>query len=132
MLKSSQGVQLRKPQKGSNLTFERDCREAARVSPSTYVSLHQHLYLAIDKEHMPFHTIAILSCDRQKTITNRSESEVLSGIVIPFISNGVITAKWGSKVQSYQVLELRIYETKAYGTRRTVQKRAAPHFYVMH
>ena len=62
---------------------------------------------------MPFQTIAILSGDRQKTIPNRSESEVLSEIVIPFIANGVITAKWGNKVQSYQVLELRVYETKA-------------------
>lgn len=61
---------------------------------------------------MPFHTIAILSGDRQKTIPNRSDSEVLSEIVIPFIANGVITAKWGNKVQSYQVLELRIYETQ--------------------
>lgn len=61
---------------------------------------------------MPFQTIAILSGDRQKTIPNRSESEVLSEIVIPFIASGVITAKWGNKVQSYQVLELRIYETK--------------------
>lgn len=61
---------------------------------------------------MPYQTIAILSGDRQKTIPNRSESEVLSEIVLPFIANGVITAKWGQKVQSYQVLELRIYETK--------------------
>lgn len=62
---------------------------------------------------MPFQTIAVLSGDRQKTIPNRSESEVLSEIVLPFIANGVITAKWGKKVQTYQVLELRIYETKA-------------------
>lgn len=61
---------------------------------------------------MPFQTIAVLSGDRQKTIPNRSESEVLSEIVIPFIASGVITAKWGIKVQSYQVLELRIFETK--------------------
>jgi hypothetical protein len=61
---------------------------------------------------MPFQTIAILSGDRQKTIPNRSESEVLSEIVLPFIATGVIKAKWGQKVQSYQVLELRIYETK--------------------
>lgn len=61
---------------------------------------------------MPYQTIAILSGNRQKTIPNRSESEVLSEIVLPFIANGVITAKWGTKVQSYQVLELRIYETK--------------------
>ena len=61
---------------------------------------------------MPFQTIAILSGDRQKTIPNRTEAEVLSEIVIPFIANGVITAKWGAKVQSYQVLELRIFDTK--------------------
>ena len=61
---------------------------------------------------MTYQTIAILSGDRQKIIPNRSESEVLSEIVLPFIANGVITAKWGQKVQSYQVLELRIYETK--------------------
>lgn len=61
---------------------------------------------------MPYQTIAILSGDRQKTIPNRTEAEVLSEIVIPFIANGVITARWGAKVQSYQVLELRIFETK--------------------
>jgi len=61
---------------------------------------------------MPFQTIAVLSGDRQKTIPNRTEAEVLSEIVLPFIANGVITARWGKKVQSYQVLELRIFETK--------------------
>lgn len=61
---------------------------------------------------MPFHAIAILSGDRQKTLPNRTEDALLSEIVLPFIANGVITAKWGNKLQSYQVLELRIYETK--------------------
>ena len=61
---------------------------------------------------MPFQTIAVLSGDRQKTIPNRTESEVLSEIVLPFIANGVITARWGKKLRSYQVLELRIFETK--------------------
>jgi len=37
---------------------------------------------------------------------------LLSEIVIPFVASSVITAKWGTKLQSYQVLELRIYETK--------------------
>jgi len=32
-------------------------------------------------------------------------------VVIPFVANGVLTAKWGSTTQTYQVLELRIYET---------------------
>ena len=61
---------------------------------------------------MPFHAIAVLSGDRQKTIPNRSDGEILSEVVLPFNANGVITAKWGAKTQSYQVLELRIYETK--------------------
>lgn len=62
---------------------------------------------------MPFQTIAILPGDRQKTIANRSDAEVLSEIVLPFVANGVITAKWGAKRKSYQVLELRIYETRS-------------------
>jgi hypothetical protein len=61
---------------------------------------------------MPFHAIAVLSGDRQKTIPNRTDGEILSEVVLPFIANGIITAKWGAKTQSYQVLELRIYETK--------------------
>lgn len=60
---------------------------------------------------MPFQTLAILPGDRQKTIANRSDSEVLSQIVQPFVASGVITATWGNKRKSYQVLELRIYET---------------------
>jgi hypothetical protein len=60
---------------------------------------------------MPFHAIAVLSGDRQKTIPNRSEEQLLSEVVLPFVASGVITAKWGKKKQSYQVLELRIYET---------------------
>lgn len=61
---------------------------------------------------MPFHAIAVLSGDRQKTIPNRSDGQILSEVVLPFVASGVITAKWGKKTQSYQVLELRIYETK--------------------
>ncbi|MEK6806246.1 MAG: hypothetical protein AABY95_06325 [Pseudomonadota bacterium] len=60
---------------------------------------------------MPFHAIAILSGDRQKTIPNRSEEQLLSEVILPFVAGGVITAKWGKSKQSYQVLELRIYET---------------------
>jgi hypothetical protein len=61
---------------------------------------------------MPFHAIAVLSGDRQKTIPNRSEEQLLSEVVLPFVAGGVITAKWGQTKQSYQVLELRIYETQ--------------------
>ena len=60
---------------------------------------------------MPFHEIAILSGNRQKTIPNKSEDRLLSEVVLPFVSKGVIAAKWGKTTQTYQVLELRIYET---------------------
>ncbi len=68
---------------------------------------------------MPFHAIAILSGHRQKTIPNRSEEQLLSEVVLPFVANGVITAKWGKSLQSYQVLELRVYETDARWDKRT-------------
>lgn len=68
---------------------------------------------------MPFHAIAVLPGNRQKTIPNRSEDQVLSQIVLPFVSNGVITAKWGKTMQSYQVLELRIFETASAWDKRT-------------
>ena len=68
---------------------------------------------------MPFHSIATLSGNRQKTLPNKSEDQVLSEVVLPFVSKGVITAKWGSSMQSYQVLELRIYETPTRWDKRT-------------
>lgn len=68
---------------------------------------------------MPFHAIAVLSGNRQKTIPNKSEDQVLSQVVLPFVSKGVISAKWGKKTQSYQVLELRIFETASAWDKRT-------------
>ena len=68
---------------------------------------------------MPFHAIATLSGGRQKTIPNRSEDQMLSEVVTPFVASGVITAKWGSTTQSYQVLELRVYETTQPWDKRT-------------
>ena len=68
---------------------------------------------------MPYHAIAVLSGNRQKTIPNKSEDRLLSEVVLPFVSKGVIAAKWGKTTQSYQVLELRIYETAAPWDKRT-------------
>jgi hypothetical protein len=68
---------------------------------------------------MPFHAIAILSGGRQKTIPNRTEDQMLSEVVSPFVASGAITAKWGATIQSYQVLELRIYETAQRWDKRT-------------
>lgn len=68
---------------------------------------------------MFFHAIAVLTGNRQKTIPNRSEEQMLFEAVIPFVSKGIITAKWGKSTQSYQVLELRIYETESAWNKRT-------------
>lgn len=60
---------------------------------------------------MFFHTVAILSADRRKSIVNKSEDDMLTEFVIPYIQNGVIRANWGKKVQTYQVNELRVFKT---------------------
>ena len=52
-------------------------------------------------------------------IPNKSEDQILSQVVLPFVSKGVITAKWGKKTQSYQVLELRIFQTPSAWDKRT-------------
>ena len=42
---------------------------------------------------------------------NKTEDQILADYVIPFVSTGVIMARWGAKRQSYQVPELRVYRT---------------------
>lgn len=59
---------------------------------------------------MFFHLIATLSGDRKKSLSNRSEDEILA-LVAQFERDGTISANWGAKVQTYQVLELRVYQT---------------------
>jgi hypothetical protein len=60
---------------------------------------------------MYFHAIATRPGGRQKSIVNKSEEQMLTEYVIPFVRNGAIKEKWGDSVQSYQVLELRIFGT---------------------
>lgn len=60
---------------------------------------------------MKFHAIATLSGGRRKVIVNKTEEQILTDCVIPFVSTGIMKAKWGKKIQSYQVLELRVYRT---------------------
>ena len=45
-------------------------------------------------------------------VANKSEADVLSGFVVPFIKDGTITTTWGSKTQTRQALELRIFQTE--------------------
>lgn len=60
---------------------------------------------------MYYHAIAVLSGDRKKSIVNKTEDRMLAEVAMPFVATGTIKAKWGDKIQSYQVLELRIYQT---------------------
>jgi hypothetical protein len=69
-----------------------------------------------------FHVVAKLSADRQKSLVNRSADEVLSNFILPFLIGGTITAKWGKKTQTYQVLELRVYQTTAAWNKKSGQK----------
>lgn len=61
---------------------------------------------------MYFHAVAVLPGGRRKSIVNKSEEQLLTDFVIPFVKNGVIKARWGASTQSYQVLELRVYGTE--------------------
>ena len=47
---------------------------------------------------------AILSGNRTKTITNKTENSALTDFVLPFISNGAIELNWGNNKNTYQVL----------------------------
>ena len=60
---------------------------------------------------MYYHAIAILPGDRRKVLVNKSEQEMLYDVVLPFVSTGIVQAKWGTKTQSYQVIDLRVYRT---------------------
>ena len=60
---------------------------------------------------MKYHAIATLPGGRRKSIVNKAEDQMLADYVIPYVRSGVIKARWGSTMQSYQVLELRIYGT---------------------
>ena len=60
---------------------------------------------------MPFHAKAFLSGGSQKILINKEEAEMMSEIVVPFVATGVVTALWGKNRQSYQVLDLQIYQT---------------------
>ena len=60
---------------------------------------------------MHYHAIAVLPGNRQQSLPNKTEEQMLTEVVIPFVSSGVVKAKWGTTTQTYQVIELRIYKT---------------------
>ncbi len=65
------------------------------------------------------HVYAVLAGGAGKLVENKSEAEVLSGFVVPFMRDGTITTTWGSKRQTRQALELRVYQTEQPYSKKT-------------
>jgi nucleoside 2-deoxyribosyltransferase len=61
---------------------------------------------------MYYHAIAVLAGGRKKSIVNKTEDQILTQIVLPYVTDGLVKVRWGSSTQSYQVIDLRIYKTK--------------------
>ena len=91
------------------------------VNSTDYVHIAPHSISTPESRNkdMPFHAIAVLPAGKQKTLPNRSEDQMLFEVVSPFVEKGIISARWGTSLQSYQVLELRIYETEQRWDKRT-------------
>ena len=72
---------------------------------------------------MPFfHVLAIRGRNKTKLIYNRTEAQVLSDYVIPYLQTGTIQTKWGGKVQTVPVADLEVYRT----SERYDKKRGVP------
>lgn len=59
-----------------------------------------------------FHVVATLAGGSTKAVTNRTEADVLTDFVIPFVTDSTITTTWGNDVKTRQALELKIYATE--------------------
>ncbi|HTO86128.1 MAG TPA: hypothetical protein VMR54_01185 [Thermoanaerobaculia bacterium] len=57
-----------------------------------------------------FHVLALRS-NKTKLVYNRTEAQVLSDYVIPYLQTGTIQTSWGKKVQTVPVADLEIYRT---------------------
>lgn len=57
------------------------------------------------------HVVAILPGGARKIVNNKTEAEVMTGFVLPFLETSTITTKWGKKTSRRQALELRVYRT---------------------
>lgn len=61
---------------------------------------------------MYYHLIATLPGDRRKSIPNKTEDQVLADYVVSYVSRGTVSASWGKKTKTYQVVQLRIFKTE--------------------
>ena len=60
-----------------------------------------------------FHVLALRSRNKTKLVYNRSEAQVLTEFVVPYLQTGTIQTTWGKKVQTVPVADLEVYRTEA-------------------
>lgn len=58
-----------------------------------------------------FHVLALRSRNKTKLVYNRTEAQVLTEFVIPYLQTGTIQTKWGGKAQTIPVADLEVYRT---------------------
>ena len=58
-----------------------------------------------------YHVLALRSRNKTKLIYNKTEAQVLTEFVIPYLETGTIQTTWGKKSQTVPVAELEVYRT---------------------
>lgn len=58
-----------------------------------------------------FHVLALRSRNKTKLVYNRTEAQVLTEFVIPYLQTGTIQTTWGGKTQTVPVADLEVYRT---------------------
>jgi hypothetical protein len=59
-----------------------------------------------------FHVLALRSRSKTKLVYNRTEAQILTEFVIPYLQTGTIQTKWAGKVQTIPVADLEVYRTE--------------------
>ena len=59
-----------------------------------------------------FHVLALRSRNKTKLVYNRTEAQVLTEFVIPYLQTGTIQTTWGKKTQTVPVADLEVYRTE--------------------
>jgi len=59
-----------------------------------------------------YHVLALRSRNKTKLIYNRTETQVLTDYVIPFLQNGAIQTIWRRKAQVISVADMEVYKTE--------------------
>ena len=59
-----------------------------------------------------FHVLALRSRNKTKLVYNRSEAQLLTEFVIPYLQTGTIQTTWGGKVQTVSVADPEVYRTE--------------------